>query len=63
MSPVHLRNLGPQGTIQRTEKASPGPEYKEEDTFDTVVDGKTLREIIHTLPFNFKFNGNLKAEE
>ncbi|MBW0523389.1 hypothetical protein O181_063104 [Austropuccinia psidii MF-1] len=27
---------------------------------DTVVDGKTLSEIIHTLPFTFQFNRNLK---
>ncbi|MBW0578416.1 hypothetical protein O181_118131, partial [Austropuccinia psidii MF-1] len=36
------------GTNQRTEKAFPEPEDLEEDTLDTVVDGKTLREIIPT---------------
>ncbi|MBW0470926.1 hypothetical protein O181_010641 [Austropuccinia psidii MF-1] len=45
-----------------TEKACPEPEDLEEDTFDTVVDGKTLREIIPTLPFTFQFNRNLKPE-
>ncbi|MBW0463238.1 hypothetical protein O181_002953 [Austropuccinia psidii MF-1] len=39
MSPVHLRNLG----FHRTKKAFPEPEGLEEDTLDTVVDGKTLR--------------------
>ncbi|MBW0577401.1 hypothetical protein O181_117116 [Austropuccinia psidii MF-1] len=28
-----------------------------------VVDGKTLREIIPTLPFTFQFNRNLKPED
>ncbi|MBW0585505.1 hypothetical protein O181_125220 [Austropuccinia psidii MF-1] len=51
------------GTSQRTEKACPGPEDLEEDTLDTVVDGKTLREIIPTLPFTFQFNRNLKQED
>ena len=30
---------------------------------ETVVDGKTLREIIPTLPFTFQFNINLKPED
>ncbi|MBW0526826.1 hypothetical protein O181_066541 [Austropuccinia psidii MF-1] len=47
---------------QRTEKACPEPEDLEEDTFDTAVDCKTLREIIPTLPFTFQFNRNLKPE-
>ncbi|MBW0487241.1 hypothetical protein O181_026956 [Austropuccinia psidii MF-1] len=50
-------------TSQRTEKACPEPEDLEEDTLDTVVDGKTLREIIPTLPFTFQFNRNLKQED
>ncbi|MBW0549675.1 hypothetical protein O181_089390 [Austropuccinia psidii MF-1] len=50
------------GTNQRTEKACPEPEDLEEDTLNTVVDGKTLREIITTLPFTFQFNRNLKPE-
>ncbi|MBW0532206.1 hypothetical protein O181_071921 [Austropuccinia psidii MF-1] len=49
MSPVHLRNLGFQ-------KNQP------EDTLDTMVDGKTLREIIPILPFTFQFKRNLKPE-
>ncbi|MBW0491208.1 hypothetical protein O181_030923 [Austropuccinia psidii MF-1] len=51
MSPVHHRNQ---------------PEERkglEEDTLNTVVDGKTLSEIIHTLPFTFQFNRNLKKED
>ncbi|MBW0494823.1 hypothetical protein O181_034538 [Austropuccinia psidii MF-1] len=55
--------LASQGTSQSIEKACPEPEYLEEDTLDTVVDGKTLREIIPTLPFTFQFNRNLKPED
>ncbi|MBW0501302.1 hypothetical protein O181_041017 [Austropuccinia psidii MF-1] len=50
------------GTSQRTEKACPEPEDLEEDTLDTVADGKTLKEIIPTLPLTFQFNRNLKPE-
>ncbi|MBW0505218.1 hypothetical protein O181_044933 [Austropuccinia psidii MF-1] len=49
-------------TSQRTEKACTEPEDLEEDTLDTVVDGKTLREIIPTLPFTFQFIRNHKPE-
>ncbi|MBW0494167.1 hypothetical protein O181_033882 [Austropuccinia psidii MF-1] len=62
MSPVHLRDLFSKGNSQRIEKACPESEDLEEDTLDTVVDGKTLREIIPILPFTFKFNRNLKPE-
>ncbi|MBW0536026.1 hypothetical protein O181_075741 [Austropuccinia psidii MF-1] len=55
--------LESQGTSQRTDKACSGPEYQEQDTLDTLVDGKTLREIIPTLPFTFKFNRNPKPED
>ncbi|MBW0567175.1 hypothetical protein O181_106890, partial [Austropuccinia psidii MF-1] len=51
------------GTSQRPEKACPEPEDLEEDTLDTAVDGKTLREIIPILPFTFQFNRNLKPED
>ncbi|MBW0549370.1 hypothetical protein O181_089085 [Austropuccinia psidii MF-1] len=51
------------GTSQRIEKACSEPEDQEKDTLDTVVDGKTLREIIPTLPFAFQFNRNLKPED
>ncbi|MBW0529310.1 hypothetical protein O181_069025 [Austropuccinia psidii MF-1] len=54
--------LESQVTSQRTEKAFPEPEDLEEDTLDTVVDQKTLREIIPTLPFTFQFNRNLKPD-
>ncbi|MBW0587121.1 hypothetical protein O181_126836 [Austropuccinia psidii MF-1] len=50
MSPVNLRNLG----IQRNQP---------EDTLETVVDGKTLMEIIPTLPFTCQLNRNLKPED
>ncbi|MBW0482714.1 hypothetical protein O181_022429 [Austropuccinia psidii MF-1] len=55
--------LASKGTSQRTEKACPEPEDLEEDTLDTVVDGKTIREIISTLPFTLQFNRNLKPED
>ncbi|MBW0539926.1 hypothetical protein O181_079641, partial [Austropuccinia psidii MF-1] len=55
--------LASKGTNQRTEKAFPEPEDLEEDTFDIVVNGKTLREIIPTLPLTFQFNRNLKQED
>ncbi|MBW0587593.1 hypothetical protein O181_127308 [Austropuccinia psidii MF-1] len=51
------------GANQRTEKACPEPKDLEEDTLDTVVDGKTLREIIPTLQFTRQFNRNLKQED
>ncbi|MBW0481800.1 hypothetical protein O181_021515 [Austropuccinia psidii MF-1] len=51
------------GTSQRAEKACPEPEDLEEDTLDTVVDGKTMREIIPTLQFTFQFNRNMKPED
>ncbi|MBW0547602.1 hypothetical protein O181_087317 [Austropuccinia psidii MF-1] len=52
--------LASKGTNQRTEKACPEPEDLEEDTLDTVVDGKKMREIISALPFTLQFNGDLK---
>ncbi|MBW0490252.1 hypothetical protein O181_029967 [Austropuccinia psidii MF-1] len=63
MSPVYLRSLVLQRTNQRTEKACPEPEDLEEETLSTVVDGKTLRKMIPTLPFTFQFNRNLKPED
>ncbi|MBW0594189.1 hypothetical protein O181_133904 [Austropuccinia psidii MF-1] len=51
------------GTSQGTEKACPEPEDLEEDTLDTRVDGKTMREKILTLPFTLQFNRNLKPED
>ncbi|MBW0471768.1 hypothetical protein O181_011483 [Austropuccinia psidii MF-1] len=51
------------GTRQKTDKAFSEPEDLEEDTLETVVDGKTLREIIPTLPFTFQLNRNLKPED
>ncbi|MBW0492193.1 hypothetical protein O181_031908 [Austropuccinia psidii MF-1] len=50
-------------TNQRTEKACREPEDLEEDTWETVVDGKILRKIIPTLPFTFQFNRNLKPAD
>ncbi|MBW0463060.1 hypothetical protein O181_002775 [Austropuccinia psidii MF-1] len=55
--------LASQGTSRGTQKACPEPEDLEEDTLDTVVDGKTLREIIPALPSTFQFNRNLKSED
>ncbi|MBW0562619.1 hypothetical protein O181_102334 [Austropuccinia psidii MF-1] len=63
MSPVHQEILASKGTSQRTEKACAEPEDLKEDTLDTVVDGKTMREIISTLPFTLQFNGDLKPED
>ncbi|MBW0526113.1 hypothetical protein O181_065828 [Austropuccinia psidii MF-1] len=51
--------LESQGTSQRTDKDCSEPGYQE---LDTIVDGKTLREIIPTLPFTFQFNRNLKPD-
>ncbi|MBW0488914.1 hypothetical protein O181_028629 [Austropuccinia psidii MF-1] len=51
------------GTSQRTEKAFPEPQELEEDSLETVVDGKKLREIIHTPPFTFQLNRKLKPED
>ncbi|MBW0523664.1 hypothetical protein O181_063379 [Austropuccinia psidii MF-1] len=58
-----IETLASKGTSQRTEKTSLEPEDLEEDTLDTVVDGKTMREIISPLPFTLKFNRNLKPED
>ncbi|MBW0551476.1 hypothetical protein O181_091191 [Austropuccinia psidii MF-1] len=55
--------LASRGTNQRTDKSCPEPEDLQEDTLDTVVDGKSLREIIPTLPFTFQFNRKLKSED
>ncbi|MBW0579093.1 hypothetical protein O181_118808, partial [Austropuccinia psidii MF-1] len=55
--------LASKGTNQRTENAFPETEDLEEETLDTVVDGKTLREIIPTLPLTFQFNRNVKPED
>ncbi|MBW0544539.1 hypothetical protein O181_084254, partial [Austropuccinia psidii MF-1] len=55
--------LASKGTSQRTEKAFPEPEDLEEDTLDTVVDGKAMRGIISTLLFTLQFNRNRKPED
>ncbi|MBW0559638.1 hypothetical protein O181_099353 [Austropuccinia psidii MF-1] len=55
--------LASKGTSQRREKACPEPEDLEEETLDTMVDGKTFREPIPTLPFKFQFNRNLISED
>ncbi|MBW0530657.1 hypothetical protein O181_070372 [Austropuccinia psidii MF-1] len=55
--------LKSQGTSQRTEKGCLEPEDLEKDTLETVVEGKTLREIIPTFTFTFQFNRNLKPED
>ncbi|MBW0485383.1 hypothetical protein O181_025098 [Austropuccinia psidii MF-1] len=55
--------LASKGTSQRKEKDCKEPADLEEDTLDTVVDGKTMREIIPTLPFTFQFNRKLKPED
>ncbi|MBW0574590.1 hypothetical protein O181_114305 [Austropuccinia psidii MF-1] len=55
--------LESQGTSQRTDKACPEPDDLEEDILDTLVDGKTWREIIPTLPFTFQFDRNLKPQD
>ncbi|MBW0587032.1 hypothetical protein O181_126747, partial [Austropuccinia psidii MF-1] len=55
--------LASKGTNQRTDKACPEPEDLEEDTLETVVDCKKLREIIQNLPFTIQLNRNLKPED
>ncbi|MBW0503428.1 hypothetical protein O181_043143 [Austropuccinia psidii MF-1] len=57
------KTLVSKGTSQRTEKAFPELEDLEEDTLDTVLDGKTLSKIILTLPFKFQSKQNLKPED
>ncbi|MBW0483412.1 hypothetical protein O181_023127 [Austropuccinia psidii MF-1] len=60
MSLYTSETLASKGASQRTEKAFPEPDDLEEDTFDTVVDGKTMGEILSTLPFTLQLNRNLK---
>ncbi|MBW0590449.1 hypothetical protein O181_130164, partial [Austropuccinia psidii MF-1] len=55
--------LASKGTSQRTDKACLEKEDLEEDTLETVVDGKTMREIISALRFTHQFNRNLKLED
>ncbi|MBW0460629.1 hypothetical protein O181_000344 [Austropuccinia psidii MF-1] len=55
--------LASKGISQRTKTACLEPEDLEEATLDTVVDGKTMREIILTLPYTLQFNRNLKPED
>ncbi|MBW0472463.1 hypothetical protein O181_012178 [Austropuccinia psidii MF-1] len=55
--------LASKGTNQRTEKSCAEPEELEEDTLDTVVDGKKLKEIKPTLSLTFQINRNLKTED
>ncbi|MBW0467938.1 hypothetical protein O181_007653 [Austropuccinia psidii MF-1] len=63
MSTVHLRNLGISSNQPEDRKGLLEPEALEDNTLDTVVYGKTRREIIPTLPFTFQFNRNLKQED
>ncbi|MBW0480292.1 hypothetical protein O181_020007 [Austropuccinia psidii MF-1] len=64
MCPLYTSGtLESQRTSQRTDNACSKPEDQDQDTLDTVVNGKTLREIIPTLPFAFKLNRNLKLED
>ncbi|MBW0474203.1 hypothetical protein O181_013918 [Austropuccinia psidii MF-1] len=62
MSSVHLRELGFQRSQPEDREGFLEPEDLEEDTLDTVVEGKTLREIIPTVLFTFQFNRNPKPE-
>ncbi|MBW0511093.1 hypothetical protein O181_050808 [Austropuccinia psidii MF-1] len=52
--------LQSQGTIQRTDKDFSEPEYQ---GLDTIVDGRTLREIIHTLhsPYDLTRTSNQRT--
>ncbi|MBW0490948.1 hypothetical protein O181_030663 [Austropuccinia psidii MF-1] len=52
--------LESQGTSQRTEKEVSEPEYQ---GLDTIVDGRTVMEIIPTLPLTFQLDKNLKPED
>ncbi|MBW0578118.1 hypothetical protein O181_117833 [Austropuccinia psidii MF-1] len=63
MSPVHFRDLGFQTHQPEDREGFSRTRSLEENTLDTVVDGKTLREIIPTLPFPFQFNRNIKPED
>ncbi|MBW0562647.1 hypothetical protein O181_102362 [Austropuccinia psidii MF-1] len=57
------KTLATKGTRQRTKLGCPEPEDLEEDTLDTVVGGKKLKEIIPTLPFTFQFHRSVEPEE
>ncbi|MBW0484429.1 hypothetical protein O181_024144 [Austropuccinia psidii MF-1] len=63
---IYTKNLVHGTTLPyqiRYHSLCPEPEDLEEDTVDTVVDVKTLREIIPTLPFTIHSNRNLKPED
>ncbi|MBW0470992.1 hypothetical protein O181_010707 [Austropuccinia psidii MF-1] len=63
MSPVHLRNLGFQRNHPEDKEGMSRTRRPGGDTLEKVVDGKTLRELIPTLPFTFKLNRKLKQED
>ncbi|MBW0527130.1 hypothetical protein O181_066845 [Austropuccinia psidii MF-1] len=46
--------LESKGTSHRTGKDCSEPKYQGLDTMDTILDGRTVREIIPTLPFTLK---------
>ncbi|MBW0503758.1 hypothetical protein O181_043473 [Austropuccinia psidii MF-1] len=62
MSPVYLRSLGIPRSQPEERQGLLRTRIQEQEALDTVVDGKTLRDIIPTLPFTFQFNRNLKPE-
>ncbi|MBW0567276.1 hypothetical protein O181_106991 [Austropuccinia psidii MF-1] len=51
------------GISQRTDQDCSESEDRGIDTKDIIIDGRTLREIIPTLPFTLQLNGNLKPED
>ncbi|MBW0565394.1 hypothetical protein O181_105109 [Austropuccinia psidii MF-1] len=63
MSPVHLRDLGFQRNQPEDREGLSRARRPGRGHLDTVVDGKTMREIISTLPFTLQFNRNLKPQD
>ncbi|MBW0463902.1 hypothetical protein O181_003617 [Austropuccinia psidii MF-1] len=52
-----------QGASQRKDHKCSESEDQVLETMDTIIDGRTLRVIIPTLPSTPPFNGNLKPED
>ncbi|MBW0503323.1 hypothetical protein O181_043038 [Austropuccinia psidii MF-1] len=63
MSPVHLRNLGFQRNQPEDRKGLSRTRRPARGHLGHSGDGKTMREIISTLPFTLQFKRSLTPEE